>query len=73
MMVDTAIFLRRLDVLDDYLGRLHSLGRARESDYLDAFRGWASASSTPTGPEHAAAQRAAASSARAPVRMFSRP
>ncbi len=34
MMVDTAIFLRRLDALDDYLRRLRSLGRARESDYL---------------------------------------
>lgn len=34
MMVDTAIFLRRLDALDGYLQRLRSLGRASESDYV---------------------------------------
>ena len=34
MMVDTAIFSRRLDALEDYLQRLRSLGRATEADYL---------------------------------------
>ena len=34
MMVDTAIFSRRLDALGDYLERLRRLGRADEADYL---------------------------------------
>ena len=34
MMVDTAIFVKRLDALEDYLERLRSLGQASEADYL---------------------------------------
>lgn len=34
-MVDTEIFSRRLDALDDYLGRLKGLGKAEESVYLE--------------------------------------
>ena len=34
MMVDTRIFSRRLDALESYLQKLHSLGRVSESDYL---------------------------------------
>lgn len=34
MMVDTAIFSKRLDALEDYLQRLRSLGQASESEYL---------------------------------------
>ena len=34
MMVDIAIFSRRLDALEDYLQRLRSLGRATESEYV---------------------------------------
>ena len=33
-MVDTEIFSRRLDALESYLGRLRSLGKAAEADYL---------------------------------------
>lgn len=33
-MVDTAIFSKRLDALEDYLQRLRGLGRASEADYL---------------------------------------
>ena len=33
-MVDTEIFSRRLDALDDYLRRLKHLGRASEAEYL---------------------------------------
>ena len=33
-MVDTEIFSRRLDALEGYLGRLRSLGKAAEADYL---------------------------------------
>ena len=33
-MVDTEIFSRRLDALDDYLTRLKGLGSAVEADYL---------------------------------------
>ena len=33
-MVDTEIFSRRLDALDDYLTRLKGLGSAAEADYL---------------------------------------
>ena len=50
MMVDTAIFSRRLDAPDDYLGRLRRLGRARESDYLDAVHGWALGKLAADGP-----------------------
>lgn len=34
MMVDTTIFAKRLDALEDYLERLRSLGEASEADYL---------------------------------------
>ena len=34
MMVDTAIFSKRLDALEDYLQRLRSLGEAGEPEYL---------------------------------------
>jgi uncharacterized protein YutE (UPF0331/DUF86 family) len=34
-MVDTEIFSRRLDALDDYLARLRRLGEAPESEYLE--------------------------------------
>ena len=34
MTVDTAIFSKRLDALEDYLQRLRSLGEAGESEYL---------------------------------------
>ena len=33
-MVDTEIFSRRLDALDDYVRRLRRIGRASEADYL---------------------------------------
>lgn len=33
MMVDTAIFSKRLDALEDYLQRLRSLGEASEAEY----------------------------------------
>ena len=34
MMVDTTIFAKRLDALEDYLERLRCLGEASEADYL---------------------------------------
>ena len=34
MMVDTEIFSRRLEALDDYVRRLRRLGRTSESDYV---------------------------------------
>ena len=35
-MVDTEIFSRRLDALDDYVRRLRRLGRTSESDYVES-------------------------------------